>query len=215
MYGTVRESAPNSSKIAGLSTSILLTLIVGYALSTGIGVRIVEIVSPPITFTPVVEETKSVERTTPEDLPLTSDKPIEIAAPLLPLWPDWVAADDRIVGSTDIEPSRETGTGLPGTASRPALVRTRPVLLARDLPVYPASAIRSNSEGITTLEVCVDANGRTTSATIAVSSSHTALDTAALKWIRNARFTPARLDGAAQAVCGHSVVYEWNLENAR
>ena len=77
------------------------------------------------------------------------------------------------------------------------------------------SSIRANEQGVSTLDVCVDARGRVSSATLAASSGHTTLDSAALKWVRSARFTPGKLDGVAQSVCGHTVVYEWNLEDAR
>ena len=40
---------------------------------------------------------------------------------------------------------------------------------------------------------------------------HKSLDQAALKWVRDAKFTPAKVDGAPQAVCGHTVDYEWTL----
>ena len=54
-----------------------------------------------------------------------------------------------------------------------------------------------------------------TSATIISGSGHAVLDNAALKWVRSARFTPGKLDGVPQLVCGHNVIYEWNLEDAR
>ena len=97
----------------------------------------------------------------------------------------------------------------------PKPVRSRPSLLSRETPSYPPSAIRTNSEGISTLDVCVDAKGRVTSATIISGSGHAVLDNAALKWVRSARFTPGKLDGVPQLVCGHNVIYEWNLEDAR
>jgi protein TonB len=97
----------------------------------------------------------------------------------------------------------------------PAPVRIAPKLKPSDPPPYPMSAVRAGEQGLSALEVCVDARGSVTSATLAASSGSARLDEAALKWIRNARFTPGTLDGAAQSVCGHDVVYEWNLKDAR
>jgi protein TonB len=77
------------------------------------------------------------------------------------------------------------------------------------------SARRAQQQGTSTLDVCVDARGRVSSATLASSSGHATLDNAALKWVRTARFTPGNLDGIAQSVCGHQVVYEWNLADVR
>ena len=67
---------------------------------------------------------------------------------------------------------------------------------------------------MTSLSLCIDARGRVSSVSLAKSSGYPRLDEAALKWVKGARFSPGTVDGAAQAVCGHSVVYEWRLEDA-
>ncbi len=84
-----------------------------------------------------------------------------------------------------------------------------------DKPPYPAAAIRAREEGTTGLSLCIDASGHVSSASVAKSSGHSRLDDAALAWVRGARFAPATLDGAAQAVCGHTVQYVWNLKTVR
>jgi TonB family protein len=70
--------------------------------------------------------------------------------------------------------------------------------------------MRKGKEGVTRLEVCLEANGRVTSATLA-SSSHPVLDRTALSWVRDRKFMPAKVDGVPQPVCGHGVDYEWKL----
>jgi protein TonB len=82
-------------------------------------------------------------------------------------------------------------------------------------PPYPAPDIREGNEGITGLLVCVGANGRVSSAALDYSSGHSRLDEAAMKWIRGVRFAPGAIDGAAQAMCGHKVAYEWTLKGER
>src|SRR5690606_34198386 len=106
----------------------------------------------------------------------------------------------------------------PATPARIATAgpsRTGPKLRSTEKPPYPAPDIRARNDGHTGLEACVSASGRVTSATLDQSSRHSRLDAAALKWIRTARFTPGAINGAPQSMCGHSVVYEWRLEDAK
>jgi protein TonB len=99
-------------------------------------------------------------------------------------------------------------------APAPIQSRSAPRLIASDKPAYPTASQRAGEQGVTQLDVCVASNGRVTSVSVARSSGHTRLDEAAAKWIRGERFTPAKINGAARDVCGHTVVYEWNLRDA-
>ena len=51
-------------------------------------------------------------------------------------------------------------------------------------------------EGETTLELTVDAAGRVSSVTVAVSSGHPELDVAAVRAVKAAEFTPAQSGGS-------------------
>ncbi len=210
MYCAVRERARSSSQIVGLSSSILVTAIAGCALSS-IGVNIVSVIEKPISFTPLAED-KSDEPLAPPDIPLPPIFPVEAPLAPIPNAPIWIVDIDPEVPVTPAPTPRKPE---PAATPTPKPTRIRPALLSTNPPPYPASEIRQQNEGVTTLEVCVDANGRTSSATVKASSGHSVLDNAALKWIRSARFKPGTLDGAAQSVCGHEVVYEWRLENTR
>jgi len=68
---------------------------------------------------------------------------------------------------------------------------------------YPSQAIRLSEEGVSTLQVCVGADGRLAGApTLQTGSGYPLLDTAALKWAREAlRFSPAQQDGKAVPAC--------------
>ncbi|HPN05611.1 MAG TPA: energy transducer TonB [Hyphomonadaceae bacterium] len=214
MYGAMRNRASNSSQLAGLSIAALITALAGVALANGFGQTIIRMIEIPITFTPLPDEVlpdNPVERTLDMDV-VSLDMPL----PPLPPIPNWVPEDVPPV--VTLPPVERTGpaTGT-GASVVPSLapVRSRPVLLKQSPPDYPASAIRANEQGNSAISVCVDARGRVSSASLANSSGSTTLDNAALKWVRNARFTPGKLDGVAQSVCGHTVVYEWNLADAR
>jgi periplasmic protein TonB len=215
MYGAMRERAPASTQITGISAAILITALLGYALANGLHLDITRMVEKTITFTPLIEEKIQPEPRKDILLDGSADERLPIPT-LLPPTDKFEVEPDRIIGRTDTSPvvgsGTESGTG---NATVPAPVRTRPSLLTRDPPPYPAAAKRRQAEGDTSLEVCVSAAGRVTSASLAGSSGHSDLDDAALKWIRNGRFTPGELDGVAQSVCGHNVIYEWNLEIIR
>ncbi|MFT3723492.1 MAG: energy transducer TonB [Hyphomonadaceae bacterium] len=215
MYGAMREHAPNSTRMAGLGAALLMTAAVGYALANGFIGHIAKLIEPPMIFTPIAEDLAPVDQPK-RDLPIDVDGP---TIPSLDIPKDIFVpddGDDRIKTLPgDKRGLVEVGTvggGMDRTASP---VRTRPALITRTPPPYPAADIRRQNEGVTGIKVCLDASGRVTSANLGSSSGHTTLDNAALKWVRNARFSPAKSDGVAQAICDHDVFYEWKLENAR
>jgi protein TonB len=216
MYGAMRERAPSSTRIAGLSAALLVTAAVGYALANGFLGQVAKFIEPTLTFTPIEEETPVVVEkqkvfnvdvdasSTPVDIPIPDNK--------------FTVDDDRetiTIPPGGPEPRLGGGEAVGGTGAKASPIRTRPALITRTPPPYPAADVRKQNEGVTGLKVCVDAAGRVTSAKVASSSGHVSLDSAALKWVRTTRFTPAKADGAAEAVCGHDVLYEWKIENAR
>lgn len=99
-------------------------------------------------------------------------------------------------------------------APSPPTPDTMPRLIAGDKPEYPTAARRAGEQGVTQLDVCVNAAGRVTSVSVAGSSGSQRLDDAAAKWLRSERFTPAKINGVASAVCGHHVQYQWSLRDA-
>lgn len=100
-------------------------------------------------------------------------------------------------------------------AAPPAPVsQTTPKLIAGEKPDYPSASRRAGEQGTTKLQVCVNSGGRVTSVSVAGSSGFQRLDDAAARWIRGERFTPGRINGVAQDVCGYNVYYEWTLRDA-
>jgi periplasmic protein TonB len=210
MYEAMSQRAPNSTQIAGAATTVLVTALVGYGLANGIGARFVEALMPETTITivpPTEEKRDPVERTK-----------LDTTATLTMPEPGWrpdefVPDDGGIIVKEGPKLIIDTGPLVIGPVTKAS--RIAPKLRPADKPYYPAASIRAQEQGTTGLQVCVDARGRVSSASVAQSSGYQRLDEAALKWVRDARFTPGSVDGAAQAVCGHPVFYEWKLENAR
>ena len=65
---------------------------------------------------------------------------------------------------------------------------------------FKGDAVALVESGISQRQVCRD-----------LGISKTALAT----WVKDARFSPGTVDGSPQAICGHTVVYEWRLEDVR
>lgn len=156
---------------------------------------VIEEIEPP----PVVEDV--------EDTP-APPTPAPLVAPEI----DFVPEEPPVIVAPVAEPVPDPVPVTPAPA--PIQSRSAPKLIASDKPAYPTASQRAGEQGTTQLDVCIASNGRVTSVKIARSSGHTRLDEAAAKWIRGERFQPAKINGAAQDVCGHSVVYEWSLRDA-
>lgn len=210
MYEAVRQRAPNSSQIAGAATTVLATMLAGYALSNGLGARLVEVFDPPMVVASLPPAREDV--VPPETLPLDTTAPLAVPEP------DW-RPEKFVYDDTTLVVTKGPETGVdprpPVAGPTAKTVRISPKLRPGDKPPYPAPSVRAQEQGVTGLQVCVDARGRVSSASLASTSGHVRLDEAALKWVREARFTPSSVDGVAQAMCGHSVFYEWKLEDAR
>jgi protein TonB len=212
MYEAMRQCAPFSTRAAGVTATALLASAAGYVLLTGFGAAIVKAVQRPMTVISLAPPPS-----TPTDPPPAKFDKIDelLPAPSAPTDPmpldkfyyDETTSDggDRVVGtSSHVDPPPQ---------HTPVL--TRPKMKPADPPPYPPIAIRGDMQGTSAISICIDAKGRVTSASLARSSGHDVLDEAALKWVRNARFSPGLSDGAPQAVCDHPVEYVWNLETLR
>ena len=158
---------------------------------------VVEEIEPP----PVVEEV--------EDTPAPPTPPPLVAPDI-----DFVPEELPVITAPVADPVPIPDPVLVTPAPAPIQSRSAPRLIASDKPAYPTASQRAGEQGTTQLDVCIAANGRVTSVKVARSSGHARLDDAAAKWIRGERFTPAKINGAARDVCGHSVIYEWNLRDA-
>ncbi len=213
MYGAMREHAPSSTRLAGLASATAMTLAMGFALANGMGNYIAANLPDPIIYVPLPDAPPS------EPPPLTSD-PLDVSSDASLLAVDPVVLLDRfevdnppMTGTLDPPPRKPAATSNTATPTPPKPpVRTSAIMLPAASPAYPVSEVRKGNQGISSLDLCLDARGRVTSAALISSSGHPALDNAALKWVRDRKFTPAKVDGAPQAICGHAVSYEWKLD---
>jgi TonB family protein len=211
MYGAMREHAPSSTRLAGVITAAAVTAGMAGLLALGVGHAIAKPPLEPILFSVLPDEPRDVLPEPDRRLDVTSDQDFKLLAPVRDILV-FVAEEPPIRGSTEppTGPGTDAGAGT-GPAPR-AVVKVGAKLLPGTPPPYPASEVRRGNEGVSSLHVCLNARGRVTEASLAKSSGHKALDQAALKWVRDAKFSPATVDGAAQSVCGHTVDYEWTLD---
>ncbi len=87
---------------------------------------------------------------------------------------------------------KETVVILP---SKGALGEAKPDYLKNPAPVYPQMARERGWEGLVTLSVLVDRDGRVSEVTLEKSSGHSALDHSAQQTVRKWRFQSARVGG--------------------
>jgi TonB family protein len=76
---------------------------------------------------------------------------------------------------------------------------------------YPASAVRNRVEGDVTLQLCLDVNGKVTSAEVTKSSGNDALDRQSINTLKKVDFHPGEVDGKIVAFCGFTYFVTWRL----
>lgn len=119
--------------------------------------------------------------------------PAEPATPIGDATP--VPSDSPV--STDPAPRERSTTPTRPVAATPARREARAV--DQPAPEYPASALRSGTEGTVTVRVEVDASGRPGNVEVVRSSRSRDLDQAALRAVRGWTFQPAMENGSAVA----------------
>ncbi len=208
MYQTFKPHREN--RAVGVSAAIIVTGLAAIGISSGLAR---DIIMPPeqiteIAFIDAPENTaEPVEVVEPdlENLDVVPDEsPIDVVIPDIQFD---IPAETAI--AVDPQPAEPTTPIVSGSNS------VAPKLIVNRKPAYPPQSRRAQEQGVTTISVCVSEAGRTQSAQVTESSGYARLDDAALTWMKSARFQPARMDGKPRAVCGHTVAYEWNLEDAR
>lgn len=213
MYGAMRERVSGSTRMAGGATALTITTALGLAVVWGMGGHMLTVKDEPLMFSVIPDQPmEPPEPVARNSFDTTADVAPSPREPLVEVQ-TFEVEDIRIIPRTDRPPNEDQGTTVfvAPTPPKPPGVRTAAKIIPGVAPPYPSGPVRRGEEGVSVLEVCLDARGGVTSAKLATSSGYEALDDAALKWVRSAKFTPAKLDGVAQAVCGHSVSYEWSL----
>jgi TonB family protein len=207
----MRQRAPNSTQITGVIVTALAVVGVGYGVMNGIGTTLFDALEGKMTVATLPPD-RVEETVEPPKFGEPDEIGLDAAGPLA--GPDEVFKFDDDVISGTIETASTTGSGALVFTPPPIKVG-KPRLLAMDKPPYPARELRAQHQGISGLELCISDKGLVTSAAVISSAGYPLLDEAALKWVRDARFSAGTLDGQPQAMCGHRVAYEWRIEGSR
>jgi len=147
----------------------------------------------PVRSPIVLAATNDAELTMPKwDMQPT--KPISAPPPATVV--DATPTSDALPQATSSKPPSQVkrkapGSGASGGMGNHARAGEQPKLVSSSPPIYPANAKRDGAQGIAYVKVSLTSAGRVADCSIYRSTGNTALDTAALKTVRNWRFTPA------------------------
>ena len=206
---------PRSSgrRTAGIILTIVLHIVLIYALLHGLARKIVSIVAPPL-------ETKIIEEIKPPQPEKPPPPPPKLQAPPPPFIPPPevniqipIQPPPTITAAPTPPPPAPVVIAPPPPPAPAAPVRTPPVVLASscEKPEYPSASRRANETGTVLLSFLIDQSGKVIDSKIERSSGFRRLDEAAKAGLGLCKFRPATVNGAAVQAWAR-IEYVWRLE---
>ena len=209
----------------GLGIVVVLHVLLGYALISGLAKRVVEVAMKPVE-TKIIEEIKPPPPPPPENLPPPPKN--------MPPPPAWVPPPEVNINAPAQAPTITTQTAVPPptaptpiiappTAAPPAPVRfaAKPAIgsVSQCAPTsddYPAAARRAETTGVTRVRFTVDEHGKLQKVDLLKSAGssreHRMLDKVAIDKLSECSFKPG-IDDAGKPVGGSfDVDYVWKLD---
>jgi protein TonB len=198
MNFTQQQKSPGR-QLLGFVVVVLLHVGLIYALVTGLGTNIVEVIKAPIE-TKIIEEVKPP----PPDVPPPPPPP-KLAAPPPPYIPP---PEIQIAQPPPPTPMATVATVAPPAPQAPPVVRGPPAPSVPDSDVsaqpidkgkglqYPARMLAQGREGSADVECTVDTDGKT-SGCVLLGSGAAQFGEAALAYVEQARYKPAIHNGVA------------------
>ena len=209
----------SSNKIISIALVVIIHILLGYALVTGLAYTAVKKVASQLDMIDIDEEEPPEEPEEPPPPP--PDKPIEpppVVSPPPIVAP--VVAPRPVIQSVPTAPPRPApvvATPAPPPPPPPPPQRANPEPRGNpgswaNANDYPSRALREEREGTTRFRLTVNADGRVSDCQITGSSGHPDLDDAACKNLtRRARFRPA-LDANGDPTTGsYSNAVRWQI----
>lgn len=191
----------NSRRAVVFVAAVLFHILLAYFIASGLARKVIDTVAAPLQ-TDIVEEVKQQEKPPPPPPPEMERPPVEVPPPEV---------------SIDIPVDTSNSTAITDVTDKPAPPAPPPAPVAKAVMVgarvdvkrspstddyYPPSARRAEIEGVTTVHACVTTDGKANGEpTVSKSSGNSALDEAAVKWTKRARFTPGTEDGKPVETC--------------
>jgi len=212
----------------GLVLVVLMHVLLGYALVSGLARKVVEVVHAPIE-TKIVVEAKPPPPPEPTPPPPPALRPpppsfvpppeVHIATPPQPAPTITVTNVPPPPAPVTISPVPPTPAPVASAPPAPPAVAARPAQLdvsRCEKPEYPVAARREGASGTTQIRFAVDGSGHVTSAQLlrasGTSREHRAMDQAAVAALSRCSFKPGT-DEQGRPVGGYATVdYVWKLD---
>lgn len=200
------EEGFSSRRIAGIAFVVLLHVAIIYALVSGMGSQVVQVLRQPLEAR-IIQDVKP-----PPPAPLPPPPPQLVQPP-----PPYIPPPLVQIAQPPPPPVFATVTHVKPAAPPPPVVAavTRAAGLDPNQscapPEYPEEAADMGQTGRTVLQFLVNASGVVVDARIASSSGHAVLDDTAEKALSDCKFRPALgVDGKPQEAWT-SIAYDWTL----
>jgi protein TonB len=212
----------------GLVLVVVMHLLLGYALVSGLARKVVEVVHAPVE-TKIIEEAKPPPPPEPQLPPPPALQPpppsfmpppeVRVTTPPQPAPTITVTNEPPPPAPVTISPVPPTPAPVPSAPPAPPAVAARPAQLdvsRCEKPEYPMAARRAAVSGTTQIRFAVDGAGHVTSAQLlrpsGTSREHRALDQAAVAALSRCSFKPGT-DEQGRPVGGYATVdYVWKLD---
>jgi protein TonB len=221
-----QEHRNPTKHVVGIGVVILMHVLVGWALVSGLARKVVEVIKAPI-------ETKIIEEVKPPPPPPENLPPPPKFAPPPPSFvppPEVVVAPPPTpapaITTTTVAPPPAPVTIAPAPApvpAPPAPPAPRPTARAATIdvstcakPEYPVAARRSEAQGVTRIRFTVDADGKVAKAEVERASGssreHRLLDRTAVDALSLCRFRPGTDENGKPVGASSVVEYAWKLD---
>lgn len=207
-----RQAQGNPAKhLTGIGFVILVHVVTVYALATGLGHKLIEVVKGPLE-TKLIEEVKKAQPDTPPPPPpkLAPPPPSFVPPPEVNIA---VAPSSSANTISQVTSKPQPAVEAPPPKRGP--IRTEPVIDAKRscaMPEYPPSSRRLEESGTVTLRFLIDTDGQVVESKIEKSSGFDRLDNAARDALSRCRFKPGAVDGVPEQSWAR-LNYTWKLKN--
>ncbi len=189
----------SSSRAIVFVAAVLFHILVGYFIASGLARKAIESIAAPL-VTDIVEEVKEAEKPPPPPPPEMVRPPVEVPPPEVSIDIPVETNSTAITDVTDKPLPKAPPPVVAKVAGTPARLDVKHSPSTDDY--YPPSARRAEIEGLSTVKACVSPDGKTSGEPVITNSSgNAALDEAAVKWTKRARFFPGTEDGKPVETC--------------
>ena len=173
---------------------VLFHVVLGYALATGLGARVMQVIIPPVQIAQI-DKPKVDDKPPPPPPKIEEVKPFVPAPEVVNIQAD-LAPTNAITSTTSVKqapPPVAAAAPKPVARTSIRMDPRHPLKIGEDY--YPDASKRNNEEGTCRVQLKVAASGQIEDATIQQTSGYPRLDEACLKAVKGQRMLPATEDG--------------------